>query len=132
LFVLPLPPAAIDIIASLPRIGAYCITTTGETPVSGYAKAKQLLDKAIAAEMMKSGAAPPAGFVLHDLRRTAATGMARLGIPRFTIARILDHADNTVTGGYDRYDQLSEKRDALTRWCDHVLGLVRPKLAAVG
>ena len=51
-----------------------------------------------------------------DLRRTAATGMARAGIARFIVARVLGHADRTVTGIYDRYEYLNEKRIALDTW----------------
>jgi integrase len=40
-------------------------------------------------------------FRVHDLRRTCATGMARLGIPRFHISLVLDHVSvthGTITG----------------------------------
>ena len=52
----------------------------------------------------------------HDLRRTAASHLARLGIDRFTLARILNHADREVTGIYDRYTYDDEKRRALRKW----------------
>jgi integrase len=68
---------------------------------------------------------PP--FTPHDLRRSAATGMARLGIDRLVIAKVLNHrsADHaTVTGLiYDRHDYAKEKRAALARWAEHVAGL---------
>lgn len=60
----------------------------------------------------------------HDLRRTAATGMARLGVPRFVIARVLGHSDREVTAIYDRWEYLAEKREALLRWDAHVRSLV--------
>jgi integrase len=56
-------------------------------------------------------------FTPHDLRRTAATRMTgELKIPRFTVARVLNHLEPGVTGVYDRYAYDDEKRDALTRW----------------
>jgi integrase len=55
-------------------------------------------------------------FRPHDLRRTAATGMGRLGVPRFIIDRVLAHVDRSVGGIYDRWHYLEEKRDALERW----------------
>jgi integrase len=55
-------------------------------------------------------------FQLRDLRRTAATGMTKAGISRFVVARVLGHVDRTVTGIYDRYEYLNEKRIALDTW----------------
>ncbi|MGE3841732.1 MAG: tyrosine-type recombinase/integrase [Vicinamibacterales bacterium] len=60
----------------------------------------------------------------HDLRRTCATGMARLGTDRFIIARVLGHVDPSVTSIYDRFERLNEKRGALDAWAEHVGTLV--------
>ena len=70
-------------------------------------------------------------FRPHDLRRTAATGMAKLGVGRFIVARVLGHADPSVTGIYDRYEYLAEKREALTKWAEHVMALVAKSDAAI-
>ena len=56
------------------------------------------------------------GWTAHDLRRTAATFMSRLGVPRLVIAKILNHADTGVTAIYDRADYELEIRDGLSRW----------------
>lgn len=61
----------------------------------------------------------------HDLRRTATTHMARLGVSRFVRARILGHADTSVTAVYDRHAYLDEKRDALAAWGARVAKIVR-------
>jgi hypothetical protein len=53
--------------------------------------------------------------------------MARLGTSRFIVARVLAHADREITGVYDRYEYVSEKRTALERWAAHVGGLLRPQ-----
>jgi integrase len=55
-------------------------------------------------------------FTGHDLRRTAASYMTSIGIPRFTVARLLNHAESGVTAVYDRHSYDIEKRDALERW----------------
>jgi len=60
----------------------------------------------------------------HDLRRTAATGMARLGTPRLVIAKLLNHADNSITAVYERASYDAEKREALATWGRYVSGLV--------
>lgn len=56
----------------------------------------------------------------HDLRRTAATHMAQLGVSRFIIGRILNHADPSVTSVYERHDYDAEKAEALGAWGERV------------
>jgi integrase len=74
----------------------------------------------------------------HDLRRTAASGMGRLGIPGETIARVLNHVDRgpRATSVYDRFDRMPEKRAALDRWAREVerivTGAALPKVVAIG
>jgi integrase len=60
---------------------------------------------------------------LHDLRRTGATAMTseRIGISRFIVSRVLNHASDTgdaaaVTAVYDRNAYMPEKRRALDAW----------------
>jgi len=55
-------------------------------------------------------------FILHDLRRTAATGMAEIGIPRFNIQRVLNHEEGDTADRYIKYQYFPEKKDALERW----------------
>lgn len=59
-------------------------------------------------------------FRIHDLRRTAATGMAELGINPHTVSLVLNHISvrrGTITGKvYDRYSYDREKREALNAW----------------
>ena len=55
-------------------------------------------------------------FSAHDLRRTAATHMASVGVDRFVIGRVLNHVERGVTRVYDRHSYDVEKRDALNRW----------------
>ena len=55
-------------------------------------------------------------FCTHDLRRTAATKIAELGVPRFDIAKILNHSDHAVTAVYDHYGYDAEKKKALLKW----------------
>jgi integrase len=59
-------------------------------------------------------------FTLHDLRRTARTGLARLGIRPDIAERYLNHAQPGIIATYDVYHYLEKKRDALTRWADHL------------
>ncbi|MGC4086223.1 MAG: site-specific integrase [Vicinamibacterales bacterium] len=52
----------------------------------------------------------------HDFRRTAASLMTAGGIPRLTVAKILNHVDCSVTAVYDRHGYDAEKRQALDWW----------------
>lgn len=122
--------------------------TDRDRPISGYGKIKAKLDKKVAELAKEDGKsqgqlpaepgredAPPADdggagtqadWRFHDLRRTAGTGMARLGIAVSTISRVLNHKEGGVTQIYNRYSYLDEKRRALETWARHVESLVRP------
>lgn len=55
-------------------------------------------------------------FTIHDLRRTARTHLAELGIPPHVAEKILNHKLKGVEGRYDRYDYFEERRAALNQW----------------
>jgi len=55
-------------------------------------------------------------FNAHDLRRTAASLMTSLGVPRLTVQKILNHKEPGVTAVYDRHGYDAEKRAALELW----------------
>jgi integrase len=119
----PLSNAALDIIKSLTRIKSdkgYVFTTTGDTHVTGYSRAKASIDSAM-------GEAPR--WTFHDLRRTAATGMARLGIALPVIEKVLNHTSGSfagIVGVYQRHSFADEKRSALETWARFVLSLQHP------
>lgn len=102
----------------------YVLTTTSRSAVSGISKAKAALDVAITG--LNEGAAIDQ-WRLHDLRRTVATGLQRLGV-RFEVTEaVLNHvsgAKGGVAGVYQRHDWAAEKRAALAAWSAHVEGLV--------
>ena len=55
-------------------------------------------------------------WILHDLRRTAATGMARLKFAPHVVDRVLNHTAGTIRGVarvYNRFDYLEERKAAL-------------------
>jgi hypothetical protein len=59
------------------------------------------------------------------------TGLARLGVSRLVISRVLNHADRSVTGIYDKYEYLAEKRHALEAWGQYLGNLIAPSGANV-
>ena len=68
-------------------------------------------------------------FTIHDLRRTAASGMAKLGVDRVTLAKVLNHKSegSNVTAIYDRYERQPEVRRALAKWGVQVERIVTGK-----
>jgi integrase len=120
--VVPLAPLARKMVGSGSE--GFVFTTTGRSPVSGWSKIKRRLDEA-----MKI---PP--WRLHDLRRTAATGMAEIGIAPHIVEAALNHISGAkagVAGTYNRAAYAPEKRAALERWASHVQGLVSERPANV-
>ena len=122
----PLSPAMVELLRGIPRIGDYAFTANGRTPIIGFGKAKDRLDGAIAIARKNTSRPPAERWTIHDLRRTTATEMARLGVPRLVIGRVLNHADRGVTAIYDRHSYLAEKRQALEAWAAFVTGLTSP------
>ena len=80
-----------------------------------------------AARLADKPAVGLAGIVPHDLRRTAASNMAALGINRLVIGKILNHVENSVTAIYDRHGYDKEKRHALDAWAAHLEGILSGK-----
>jgi integrase len=125
-----LSDAAMGVLRSLPRIGKqFVFSTTGDRPVSGFTWAKQRIDAAMAkardataenhADRSRVIAAEIAPWIFHDLRRTAATGMARLSIAPHVVDKVLNHVSGTIRGVaavYNRFEYLNERRHALEQW----------------
>lgn len=55
-------------------------------------------------------------FTVHDMRRTARTHLASLGVDRFVAERSLNHKLGNVEGIYDRHDYFAERAAALEAW----------------
>lgn len=108
----------------------FVFSTTGKTCSSGHSRAKARLDKEIAKIASKEEIQAPAPWRVHDLRRTLATGLQRLGV-RFEVTEaVLNHVSGSrggVAGIYQRHDWADEKRAALQAWADHVSRLVKGK-----
>jgi len=98
-------------------------STTGRTPVSGFSKAKARID----ARMQEILGDKFQQWRTHDLRRTAASGMAALGFQPHVIERVLNHvsgAQGGLVGIYQRHEYREERRRAIMAWGAHVMGIV--------
>ena len=119
----PLSGGALEILTSIPRTESpYVFPARGkpDQPYSGYSKGKRELDAAAGLN----------DWTLHDLRRTAATGMARLGVAPHVVERVLNHVSGTfggVAGIYNRFKYEEEMREALEKWGDCLRRLPEPR-----
>jgi integrase len=95
-------------------------------PVAAFGNVKSQLDEKIAELCRQRGEPTLRDWHLHDLRRTCATELGGLGVGRFIIERILNHADGGVTAIYDLHTYDTEKREALEKWATRLRSLVEP------
>ena len=116
-------------------------TTTGDTPISGFGRARTRLDRRMIeagrARAEERGENPEdvkfAPWVLHDLRRTMATGFQRLGVRLEVTEAVLGHISGSrsgIVGVYQRYDWDAEKVAALDLWANYIERLVASNGAA--
>jgi len=125
-----LSATAIEILERLPRIASkkgWAFTTGlgGDTPISGFGRGRERIAAVMAAALGEE----VAPFTLHDLRRSAATGMAALGIAPHVVDKILNHSSGKIAGVakiYNRFEYLPERKAALDAWARHVESLIRP------
>ena len=137
----PLSAAALAILNGCPEIGegGFYLTRYGNAPVSGFSAAKKHLDARILeiqkADAVEQGENPDAvvelkEWTFHDLRRSGASGMARIGnIELVVTEKILNHTNGAlkgVAGIYNRHEYADKKRAALAAWSDHIMALVAP------
>ena len=129
--VVPLSKASLEVLASLPRVVPppgmpdYVFSTGGGRPVQGYSKAKKRLDLAAS-----DGGTVLSPWTFHDLRRTFASGCARLGVQLPVIEKMLNHVSGSfggIVGVYQRHSYAEEKRLAQDLWADDVQRLVGPQ-----
>jgi integrase len=143
---IPLSPPAQAVLDAAPKIAVekdekdmprhgkvrdFVFSTTGRTPVSGFGRAKKRIDASMLSIARKEAVDrgdDPADVTLqpwtfHDLRRTAASGMARLGVALPVIERCLNHVSGSfggVVGIYQRHTYADEMRVAFEIWGAHV------------
>lgn len=114
----PLAPAVVELLSDWTRSNSHpewvFPSPVHSGPLATLQKPVRLLRKLSGVE-----------FRTHDLRRTAASNMTSIGIPRHTVARILNHLERDVTRVYDRYSYDAEKRSALRRWSDELVLLIK-------
>ncbi|WP_191058458.1 tyrosine-type recombinase/integrase [Geminicoccus harenae] len=133
----PLSVSAQTILATIERRdGRSHIFGRGAGGYSGYSRSKVALDHRLATVRAEERRGRPLrpderpavedklpSWVLHDLRRTAVTMMAEIGIPPHVVEAIVNHVSGHkagVAGIYNRATYAGEKRQALERWANHI------------
>jgi integrase len=122
--IIPLSSVARSIISKIERKGVYVFPGAHGIPIGNWAKAKERLDKATGVT----------GWVIHDIRRTVATGLQKLGVQLPVTEAILNHTSGSRAGIvriYQRHDYYAEKAAALEAWGAHVTALVAGRPAQV-
>jgi integrase len=108
----PLSTTAITTLKTVPHVNEIFVFPArgnANASFSGFSKCKGELNKLCGVTE----------WTLHDLRRTAATRIAKLGVAPHVIEKILNHVSGTfagVAGIYNQHNYESEMRDALDLW----------------
>jgi integrase len=123
----PIVPWVRSILLSLPRFAGSDFVfsaTGGRTSIGNFSRLKLRLDAEIT--RLNNGVPIP-GWVLHDTRRSFASGLAALGVQLPVIERALNHVGGVSFGGisgvYQRYSFSDEVRIAMETWAAHLLSL---------
>jgi integrase len=115
----PYGEAVADILAELPKAGLlFPARGKDDRPFSGFSKAKTALDEVCTIEP----------WTLHDLRRTFATGLQRLGVRLEVTEALLNHVSGTrrgIVGVYQRHGYQDEMRAAMLLWENHCASLLK-------
>ncbi|MFL5007148.1 MAG: tyrosine-type recombinase/integrase [Microvirga sp.] len=115
--IVDLSDLAIRVLDARPRTGPR-VFGSGDKKFRSFGHAKAKLDKKASVSRWR----------LHDLRRTAVSGMARLGVPPHVADKILNHTAGTISGVaavYQRHEFMAERKDALDAWARHLSAIVR-------
>ncbi len=112
-----LPGLARRVLEECPKFEGphYFTSGDGKKSINGFSKMKARLDDTLGDQLEP--------WRLHDLRRTVASGMAKLGTQPHVIEAVLNHRSGTVSGiarVYNRYSYETEGADALARWARHL------------
>jgi integrase len=121
--VVPLSPLALELLRELHKL-------TGESEHVLPARADKRKSQSYSERVLSRAVRENANhfgiehFTPHDLRRTAASFMTKLKVPRLHVEKVLNHSTGDIAEVYDRHDYLPEKRAALLKWGAHLQGII--------
>jgi integrase len=124
--VVPYGDLATDVVANIPRLTgcpylfpAARLQSENTTVFNGFSKSMSRLRATLGDQVEP--------FTIHDIRRTFATGMQKLGVRVEVTERMLGHVSGTQSGivaVYQRYHWLPEMREAVDKWECHLNGFM--------
>jgi integrase len=117
-----LSEASLDVLARCPENGDYVMAAASSRKFDRFSEMKRELDRS-------SGVRD---WVLHDLRRTMVSGMAKLGVSPHVADKILNHQSGTISGVaavYQRHQFMEERKQALELWGRHVTAILPVEFA---
>ena len=117
--VVPLPGQAVEILARRSKERLSTFVLAGRQPDQAFNGAASAMRRLRALLQLN------VGFTLHDFRRTARTGLSRLGVDEETAELVIGHTPQGIRRVYDLYDRMPQRRSALQLWSDHLLRLVK-------
>jgi integrase len=124
--IVPLSPLALSLLKQLQAL-------TGKGVYVLPARADQKKDRPYSATVLSQTVRfneahfALAHFTPHDLRRTAASFMTKIGVPRLHVEKVLNHSTGDIAEVYDRHDYLPEKRAALEKWATYLSTILATK-----
>lgn len=128
-----LSPQALAVLSQIPKTTGLLFPARGGGPARGFPATKRRLDELVGEDIRARSsddggtASEPPAWRLHDLRRTAATGMAALGFAPHVVERVLNHVSGSqggLVGVYQRHKYRSERKAAIDAWGRYVEGAV--------
>ena len=123
----PLSKPAMDLLKDIKALSGKSLWLFPSPRVDGQAIDRRAINHRLTTNLDVIGVA---NLRPHDLRRTGASQITAMGIPRLVVSKILNHADREITGVYDRHTYDAEKRHALDAWGQRLMEIVSGEPAA--
>jgi integrase len=121
----PLSRQAIDELRATGTTDGHLFTASGERSIQNWSYWKRKMDKLFREELKRAKLPPPAAWKIHDLRRSVASGMQRLGEHRDVVEAFSNRqVREGVAAVYQRHEYRTEMETAAQRWADHVDAIV--------
>ncbi len=122
-----LSPQAVAVLEKIAKAGPHVFPARGEGFVRGFSATKRRLDALAESVATEDKVEAPGPWRIHDLRRTAATGMAGMNFAPHVVERVLNHisgAQGGLVGVYQKHEYRVERKAALTAWGAHVAAVI--------
>lgn len=122
----PLSPLAVELLGELHKLtgeGSHVLPARADKR-NDRSYSERVLSRAVRENAKHFGIAH---FTPHDLRRTAASFMTKIGVPSLHVEKVLNHSTGDIAEVCDRHDYLPERRIALEKWATHLQDLLAGK-----